>query len=641
MITLYRKELHGLLPLLALVALVFGGGFLFRPLSERIDEVTWVAQSGHLQAGEGGEYALLLMVMAFIAAYSVLPREHDEGTIEMLYALPITRGKIFVAKTSAAWTVLVAGIALDQFAGATFQALNPQSFGGEQWRLGMAGEIALLDSLFGAIILAHGLLISFLRRFGLVVYGLVALAIAQIKRFAPGHAYLDPTELLELRFRGSELVWPWHGLLVHSIIALVAGAGAYVLWMERAEGLTRTYARLRSHLAGKIVLGCVPATIIFAGLTWMAMIAVEEAEQTATVRYRDFLPVRAQTRWYDFTYPASSSHKARALLREADRVYREVAAALGLDAADPGTTGLGRIDADLTDQGSGHLGIAQGGVIRLALAGLSADDALMTLYHETVHALQFKLADGRMSDHMASLRCFVEGSAVYVSAELLPDEQARRAHRRLAAAAFDRHDVRFEDLIDDRRFTATHDSGLAYALGETWTAALAQACGAQAVGAFFRALGRADAPEDLAGMALWQDTLRAADCALEVAVARWRENMSDLIEKERDFLDRLPRLGGGVVEVEDSELVFRLQPDRPLEVAADTYYLRVRGGPDALEDEIYTFTAGLEPGTSGVFFRVPRAWLAGDTFELQFGQSIPGSLWPLFEEWQAASYDSP
>ncbi len=649
MITLYRKELHGLLPLLALVALVFGGGLLLRPLSERLDEITWEAQSGHLQAGEGQEYALLLMTMALIAAYSVFPREHDEGTIELLYALPITRGRIFAAKASAAWTVLIAGIVLDQFAGALFQALNPQSFGGEQWHFGLAIRIVLLDGVYSAVILTHGLLISFLRRFGLVVYGLVALTVVQIKRFAPGHAYLDPNELLELRFRGSELIWPWHGLLVHSGIALVAGALAYALWMGRAEGITHLYARMRSHLAGRIALGCVPATIIFAGLTWMAVIAVEEAEETETVHYRAFLPVRAETRWYDFTYPASSSDKARSLLREADRVYEEVAAALGLGTAGVGTAGLGmagletgpRIDADLTDQGSGHLGIAQGGVIRVALATLSAEDALMTLYHETVHALQFKLADGRVAEHMSSLRCFVEGSAVYVSSELLPDEPARRAHRRLAAAAYDRHAIRFEELIDDRQFTAVHDTNLVYVLGETWTAALAQACGGGAIGGFFRALGRDDAPEDLAGMALWQDTLGAAGCALEVAVARWGESMNHLVSEERDFLDRLPRLGGGVVEVEDGELVFRLRLDREVPAPAETYYLRVRAGPEAPEDEIYTFTAQLEPDGTGAFFRVPQAWLAGDAFELQFGQSITGSLWPLFEDWQAGSYDLP
>jgi hypothetical protein len=43
---------------------------------------------------------------------------------------------------------------------------------------------------------------------------------------------------------------------------------------------------------------------------------------------------------------------------------------------------------------------------------------------------------------MGSLRFFVEGSAVWVTAELLPDAEARRAHRFLAAAAYDRHRIR-------------------------------------------------------------------------------------------------------------------------------------------------------------------------------------------------------
>ncbi len=643
MIALYKKELRGLLPLLLLVALLFGGDFLYRPLAERLDEITWVEQSGHLLAGEGKDYGLILMVMALIAAYSVFPREHDEGTIELLYALPIRRHGLFAAKALAAWTVLVAGIVLDQLAGATFQALNPQSFGGEQWRFDLAWRIVLLDSFFCAAVLMHGLLISFLRRFGLLVYALAAFTVVQIKRFAPGHAYLDPNELLELEFRGTELILPWPGLLFHAALGVAAGVWAYGLWMGRAERATALYARLQSNLAGRVVLGCIPATITVAGMIWLA-VTVGDEEMDTSVHYRGFLPVRAETEWYDFTYADSSSERARQLLREADPAYEAVAAYLGvkpLGAKPLGVDDRPRIDADLTDEGSAHLGIAQGGVIRVALATLSPEEALMTLHHETVHALQFEFAGRRAAEHMNSLRCFIEGSAVYVTAELLPDEPARRAIRRLAAAAYQRHRIRFEDLIDDTAFKAAHDANLVYPLGETWTAALAETCGPAAVGGFFRALARDDAPEDLDGLPLWQDTLRAAGCQLETAVARWGESMTRLADAERDFLDSLPRLGGGVARVEDSDLVFQLQLDRDVEVPADTYFLNVRRDPSVPEDQIYTFTAQLDPESRSATFYVPEDWLEGDSFELQFGQSIPDSLWPFFEDWQTATYDPP
>ena len=631
---LYRKELRGLLPLLVLIVLLFGSDFLFRPVAERLDVVSWVDQSGHLAPGEGKVYALLLMAMALIAAYSVLPREHDEMTIELLYALPITRRAIFFAKALASWTVLVSGVVLDQFAGAVFQALNPESFGGEQWRFDLAVQITLLDSFYCLVILMHGLLISFLRRFGLLVYALAALVVVQIKRFAPGHAYLDPNELLELEFHASELIVPWADLLLHGVLALICGALAYILWMGPAEQITHLYGRMQSHLAGRFVLGCVPAILMIAGFIWFAVAVAEDVEETQTVEYRPFLPVRAETLRYDFTYASNAGERARPLLLEADRVYTRVAAYLG---AEPGL----RIDADLTSQDPAHLGIAQGAVIRIALETLSPEDALMTLYHETVHAFQFELADGRVEEHMNSLRLFVEGSAVHVTAHLLPDEQARRAHRRLAVAAYDRHHIRFEDLIDDDRFTAVHDTTLVYVLGQTWTAALVDVCGPGIVGAVFRALARDDAPEDLEGLPLWQDTLRAAGCALEVAVARWGERMSESVRAEREFLDRLPRLGGGLVEFDDDELLFELRLDRPVAKPAEIYYLRVRRDPEVPENQIYTFTAELEPDGSTASFWVPEDWLDGSSFELQFGQSIDGSLWPLFEDWQAASYTSP
>lgn len=124
-------------------------------------------------------------------------------------------------------------------------------------------------------------------------------------------------------------------------------------------------------------------------------------------------------------------------------------------------------------------------------------------------------------------------------------------------------------------------------------------------------------------------------------MARWGARMTERVDAERDFLAGLPRLGGGVVRVEEGQRVFHLQLDRAVEEPAETYFLRVRRDANAPEDETYTFTAALEPDGSGAFFRVPEAWFEGDAFELQFGQSIAGSLWPFFEDWQTVTWESP
>ena len=632
MMALYKKELRGLLPLFALVLAIFGSDVLYRPFAERLDEVTWVEQSGQLDSEDSKVVAWVFLILGLVAAYSAFPREHDEGTIEFLYALPIRRSGIFFAKVLAAWTVLVSGLVLDQCAGAVLQALNPQSWSGEQWRLGLAVRITLANSFFYTVILAHGLLISFLRRFGLLLYAMAGFAVYLVKKFAPGYAWLDPTEILVFEFRGATLLLPWTGLVIHGLVALVAGALAYALWMGRAERMTQLYGRLPSHMAGRLALGCVPLALTIGGFAWMVALAAGELKDAAEpVRYASYLPARAETLWYDFTYPASLSGRAHELIREADRAYEETAAWLDIE---PGL----RIDADLNDAGASHLGIAQGGVIRIALATLTSEEALMTLYHESVHAFQFELGDRRVAEKMNSLRFFVEGSAVFVTAELLPDPDARQAHRRLAAAAFDRHAIRFEELADNEAFTTVHDTNLVYVLGETWTAALAEECGEEAVGAFFRALDREDAPENLEGMALWQDTLRAAGCALEPVVARWGRQMRETVRQEKAFLEALPRLGGGVVEMDGEHLVFLAEPDRDLERPVETYYLRVRRDPSVSDDQVYTFTARMEADGSGAWFQVPRGWLEGTTFELQFGQSIEGSLWPFFEDWQAVSF---
>ncbi len=634
MIALFKKELRGHLPLLALVVVIFGGDFLYWPFAEHLDELTWVEQSGQLQPGEGKFYALVLMVLTWIAAYSAFPREHDEKTIEFLYALPVTRGQIFLAKGLAVWTVMVVGVALDHLAGATAQALNPQSFLGEQWRFGLAAQIALLNMFFCAVMVAHGLLLSFLRRFGLIVAGAVGTLVLQIKQHSRGHSYVDPTELLALEYLGDNLVWPTTGLMFHAGGALIAGALAYALWMGSAERLTLGYARLQSNRAGKVALGCVPILLIMIAIGWLTAWAVKESEDTEQVVYREFLPVRAESLWYDFTYDSSQTGAAQTLIRQADAVYEQVAAAMGAEVGP-------RIDADLTDLGSGHAGIAQGGVIRLALETLDADDSLYTLYHETVHSFQFQLAGGRVPERASSIRFFIEGSAEYIAMELWDDPDARRAHRRLAAAAFERHNIRFEELLDDDGFDADHDSNLVYVLGETWTAALVESCDALAPGRFFRALAREDAPEDLSGITLWQDTLRAAGCALEPAVAIWGERMTQLVANEGEFLEQLPSMGGGVVEVKNDQLIVQASFDRPLANPADEYYLRVRRDASVSLDQAYVFSSTISEDGQSVNFRVPVAWVDDGTFELQFGQSIPGARWPFFEDWQAVTTSLP
>lgn len=628
---LYKKELRGLLPLLIVIGLVFGSDFFYRILDERIDEISWVGQSGQLSPGTGkDELAPLFLIFALIAAYSLFPREHDEKTIEFLYALPLQRRYIFFAKVFAAWTVLMFGIILEMLAGAVFQMLNPQSFSGEQWRWGLALQITLLDAFFCAVILTHGLLISFLRRLGLLVYLVAALAVALIKKHYPSKAFLDPNELLALDYQGTTLVIPWFPLLFHGLAGLVAAGLAYALWMGAAEKGTRIYARIQSRLPGRMALGCM-SVLIFGSIFGLMMMAVDPEDlEPEQVRYQQFLPARAQSTWYNFTYPSNLGARARQLIREADRVYQEVADFMG-DAS-----GF-RIDADLTDEGSGHLGIAQGGVIRVALESLAEEEALYTLYHETVHAFQSQLAGRRANEHAGNLRFFVEGSAEYVARGLYPDPDARKAHHRLAVAAYERHDIRFEELVDDDEFKAHFDSSLVYVLGETWASAMAVACGPDIVGRFFRALDRPEAPEGLAGIALWQDTLSAVDCGLEPVLAQWNLRMTELVRSEQDFLDGLPRLGGGVIEEDAEAFVFRLQPDRPVAEPAETYYLRVRRDPSVPDDQIYAFTSEMAEDGSGASFRVPRAWFAGETFECQFGQSIEGSLWAFFEEWQLVS----
>ena len=634
--TLFIKEIRALLPFLAMVLMLYGTEIIFQFLLERPDELTWAGQRENLLTGNGHLSAFLILIFGLSAAYSVFPREHDEGTIQFLYALPVSRRSIFLAKALAAWSVVALMAVLDQVNALLLTIWNTQSLGGEQWRFFLAFQVCLLESYFCALVVAHGLLMSFLRRLGLLAYGVLALFVGLIIDFQPQWDFLDPATLLSLNYNGTDLVLPWGNLALHGSVALVAFGLAYALWMGAAERFNRLYRWFSEQILGKATLGCATVAIVVLGTTAFFIVFDDDSVNDEPVRYPSLFPVRGETLHYDFNYNSHASQRARTLMAVADDAYTDVAGLLG-------ATDGPRIDADLTDPGSAHLGIAQGGVLRVALENLSDLDALRTLYHETAHVFQHHLSDGKAASAGNSLRFFIEGSAEWVTAELLEEKdggedhrQRRQAHRRLAATAYHLHQIRFEEMLDDTAFRRLHDPLLAYTLGEAFTAGLAEACGRDIPGKIFRMIDREDAPEDLSGLVLWQDLTGAADCDLESAIAAYERIMTRTVREEWDFIRSLPRLGGGIVGFENGRLIFKASPDRYVEAPAESYYLSVRRDPGVDENGMVTFNGEYDPENDTITFRLPGSW-AGSPFEYQIGQSIEGSLWAFFEDWQTAT----
>jgi hypothetical protein len=629
-----RKELRALLPLGILIFVIMAGiDLVYQPLTERVDELGWLGVNSDISAGKGGDHAFVLLVLGLLVAYSALPREHDEKTIEFLYSLPISRWQIFAGKLAAGAIVLWLGVAAEQLMNLVLLKSNPQSFSGGQWSARTAASYALLECAYVFIVLCYGLLLSFTRKFGLIALAFVGWALLFLEERAPELAYLNVTNLLTVEYYGLDIVIPWGELGLHLGLACAALGLAYALWMGPAQRLHEAYVQVHAG-QGKAAIGCcgtlLVSGIVFAFFVYVVATNTDLDDANVDVHYVSWETVDAETEHYKFRYPTNLRGRALPLIAGADAAYEEVRAYLGGTNREP-------IVVDLTEVSGDHAGIAAWQKIRMGLVGDDITDAyLMRVFkHETTHAFQFQESDRRMGANGVATRFFAEGSAEFVALALDPDPEKLRYPRQIAIAVYTRQRIRFEDLCNGATFNVRHDTNQVYALGETWTAALVRAHGTEAVGKVLRAMAREDAPRDLAPLEFWQDTLQAAGCNLEQTLSAWEQLMKEIARDEAEFLEALPNMGGGVSAFDEDTLTLLATLDRD-PIPGVTYRVRIRDDAGATDTEIQTEKGELI-GDRQVVFVLFRDDLRGRTFQYQFGQHTGKDAWPYFEEWQTAT----
>lgn len=636
MLALYRKELRTLAPFLLLSLFFLSGDIFYRPFKERLDEATWESIASYVSAGEDGIFGWYLIIIALFVAYAAFPREHDERTIHFLYALPVRRSSIFVAKVLGGLTILWIGAGQLFLTDAAQSVWDTQSFSGGHWRLDLALTHLALQMLFFFVAYSHALLASVLRLFGLLPYVLLLMVAAIVEDVYPPAVWISPSSLLTARYAGTELVVSWVPWGAHLGVAVMALLSSYLLWMGPADQVGASFARARASIFGKLAAGCGTVFVVLGVLTLAVIVSeVSESEEEEIpheeLEFPSFETEERETARYHFTYPVSHRARAVALMDVADELHAGVAEQLG---ADEGPSLL----ADLTEVSGDHLGIASWTHLRVGIVNERDPIRLRhTFAHETVHAFQHRLSDRRQGDEARAAHFFAEGSAEYIAYLVAPNEPAHRQARVVAAASWERHRMRTDDLFDEERFGERFDTILSYALGERWSAALVESCGPGAVGDVLRAMGRPDAPRDLSPRAFWESTLRAAGCDLESVDATFATLMEAEAEMLRDSIEVFPRIGGGVSGHDGGSVRVVALLDREADPAW-TYLLRVRADPSADDSNVVSIRGRLDPDDPRrVRFRVSRALIPSRRFQLLLSVMDDPRGWPFSETWQWAT----
>ncbi len=523
MIRLIIKEFKQLLPIAYLWLAVLLLGYCVQVLTERLDEETFSSWcEGYCDYSSNATVAIFSVLLALVTAYSLFPREHDESTIDYLRALPISRRALFIAKIAAAWLLLCGINVLSYSIDAVLLASNPESIGGnfytQVW-------VTLLwrDCLFAFIILSHGVLLSWFRTLGLVIYGIYLLALMWAESYEGTSGYWSIFSLLSNEYEGSKLVANYQALAIHAAAAVLMLIVAYRLWnrTESSASGAQKYPRRIRFLYGVLSV---------AGFALLAMILAYRVGVGTGTAVDDRLKVAA-TEHYRFVYDASRQELVDYIVDNAESDLSALGQLLGVDE-------LPRIRVDLSATSEHAAGLAKWKKIQMDLDAFEQDvSQRRVLSHETTHVLQAVESDRALAKNYSAVKFFIEGMAQYTSFEVVPEIERRQSNWSLASVSWKRQKIGFDDLINAPEFAKRFDAELHYSLGDLWTKAFVETCGTDALGNFLRAAGRQGAVQDLPAAIFWRDTTRQIGCDLDTVNVNWDKLMQALYDQvdQRDY----------------------------------------------------------------------------------------------------------
>lgn len=516
MIRLIAKELRQLLPIGYLWLAVLFLGIAIQLLTERIDEETFSSWcEGYCDYSSNTTIAIFSALLAMVTAYSLFPREHDDATIDFLRALPVSKKAIFMAKVVAAWLLLCAINILSYSIDAFVLSSNPGSIEGTFYPQIWA-TLLWRDCVFAFIILSHGVLLSWFRVIGLVIYAIYLLALMWAESRLGTSGVWSIFSLLSNEYNGSDLVVNSRALSLHAGAAFLMLLLAYRLWSRTESSVSGTLGSTRG-------VRFLQGALTFAGFAVLASILAYRVDVGTGSGISEELKVVATER-YRFVYKASREATVDYIVEHAESDIEQLGKMLGVDA-------LPNIRVDMSASSEHAAGLAKWKKVQMDLDAFSDDvSQRRVLSHETTHVLQAVESNRALADNYSAVKFFIEGMAQYTSFEIVPEPARRQSNWELASISWKRQAIDFEDLIDESVFGEKYDPELHYSLGDLWTRAFVNTCGESVLGDFLRAAGRESAVEDMSASIFWRDTTREIACDLDTVNVNWRKQMSDLYD---------------------------------------------------------------------------------------------------------------
>lgn len=501
--------------------------------------------------------AMYQIAFGFTLGTDLLVREIDEGTLDFLDALPLTRSAIFVAKFASAMLML-AILPVCLIGLTAFQHLVMNNSLDQELRPGLMGILFGLSMLVAALGVSLGMLLGFLRSLAWLMLFVCVAAISMLQDIAPAlSAALNPANLLEPRFTGVTWQFPFVTLWTQLAAGFLFALLAYALFWSSGGVLPRVrkWHKARRFLFLPLVIGLV--LVCVAGLVnWARHQQSDKSKadgsQLAGVDFTPAASVQAATTHYTFSYPSTSSARATPFIQRADKTFTDVAALLEIE-------GGGTIDVDLNGTTNNHAGTAYHSRIRMHIGATRTMD---TLAHETAHVFAGRLAGGETGRHLGRMIVLNEGLAEWVEGKLSGATDMSE-HGFAAAVVSRRSLIKPRDLPDFDKWSLTRDENLKYPLGAIFIDRMILRYGAAAPKTLLKTLGRPDFPRGLTGYALWQTAFQISGYDLDLVFNDYAGVLKEFGEQHAFTIDNLPRPRGSLAKTSNGYAV-KLVMDREL-----------------------------------------------------------------------------
>ncbi|HEX5047289.1 MAG TPA: ABC transporter permease [Gammaproteobacteria bacterium] len=523
---LLHKELRDLLPW-GILGLALGASHIVEQALTQVD----LAPLGRTFYLLNDFHVVAYWLIAFAIGSGLAVREHDDRTLGFLDGLPVSRSRVFAVKLCVMALFVLVGPLIELATNVTMHLLSRGALDRE------LHPVLLLQALaLQAVFVGNGLLlgaaIGRLRSLTWLVVGLAATTLILIVERVPRAAVLNPLSLLD---------WQWtdggigvDGQTVRTQLA-VAVAAALVAW----HGFVRAGKAGRPLNVKGPVAGAIVAVATLAALTAAVLLTVQQMTvQTTTAgprgaqsyEFASSPPARTETAHYRISYPAHEAEAALALAAQADEIFEQVHALLGVPLGDP-------IDVDTSGSAPNTHGTAFLGRLRMRLD----TEVAAVLAHETAHVVSRRAAGDERAWLWEAASVLNEGLASWVETRFRAREQRGDERMLVLAAMLERRELAIEELASPALLRSVRDENVKYPAGEALIAALVTVYGESAVPRLLHSFADPRLPSDLRGVPLWQATFQLAGFDLAAVTDEFYRSVEAFGAAHADELAALPR----------------------------------------------------------------------------------------------------